>query len=67
MKPDRYSKTLSERAVPVSILTDTYYRTKDLPMEEKLKIREEMADNIEATYPYRKGKQPQQEECHVQD
>lgn len=35
MKPDRYSKMLSERDVPVSILTDTYYRTKDLPMEEQ--------------------------------
>ena len=38
---------------------DTYYRTKDLPMEEQLKIRNEMADKIEATYPYREGKQPQ--------
>ena len=61
MKPDRLSKVLSEREVPGSLLIEEYYRRKDLPMEEQIKLREALADRVEREFPYLPGKGPKEE------
>ena len=61
MKADRLSKVLSERDVPASLLMDEYYRRKDLPIEEQIKMREALADRVEREFPYLPGKGPKEE------
>ena len=56
-----YSKACAEREVPLSVIEKVYYEIKDKPPEEQDSIREEWARKIEATYPYKPGKEPKPE------
>ncbi len=49
-----------EREVPISVKAQVAMQIKDLKPEEQDSIRTEWAKKIEAMYPYKKGKEPQE-------
>ena len=56
-----YAKACAEREVPTSVVIKVYFEIKDKPPEEQDSIRRDWAKIIEATYPYREGREPQEE------
>ena len=51
-----YLKAWLERKVPASVLVEQYLQYKDKPEEEQIRMKEQFAREIEATYPYRDDK-----------
>lgn len=49
-----YLKAWMERKVPASVLVEQYLQYKDKPAEEQIRMKEEFAKEIEATYPLEK-------------
>ena len=56
---ESYMKVCTERNVPLSVKRAVAMQIKDLSPEEQDSIREEWAKKIEATYPYKPGREPQ--------
>ena len=51
-----YYKAWLERKVPASVLVEQYLQCKDKPEEEQIRMKEQFAREIEATYPYDDGR-----------
>lgn len=54
----RYTTAITERAVPGSVLVSHLRMYENLPPEEEVALKEKLAEEIEAKYPYKKGKGP---------
>ena len=52
-----YLKAWLERKVPASVLVEQYLQYKDKPAEEQIRMKEQFAREIEATYPYEEGRE----------
>ena len=57
---EAYWRACTERDVPLSVKAQVAMQIKNLKPEEQDSIRTEWAKKIEAMYPYKKGKEPQE-------
>ena len=53
-----YCKACSGRIVPTSLLVEQYYQYKDKSEEEQIALKNQFAKEIEATCPYKPGREP---------
>ena len=59
---EKYYNARMERLVPSSVLVDHLMQFRGKPDEEQVKIKDRLAEEILAKYPYRKGKEPKETE-----
>lgn len=58
---EKYCRACVEREVPTSVLLNYLEQLRGKPDEEQIAMKDRFALEIEATYPYKPGKEPKEE------